>query len=967
MERLLPLALCLAALPATAGFAADDEAKAEAAARVETARPQLARGGWFDAIANLKKALAVDPANEDAALLLAGAYRDTGAYAAAADVLAPFEKSARALTLRAEVLLTRGDATGAETTARAAADLDPLALGALIVVGLAQEETGRREEAIATYEEVNRRWAKTGDAEETDDILLADARARLGVFRLSSEHKKDLESIVKRLEVVLKRSPDRLDALVECGDLYLAAYKDQDAKKWYGRATERNPHFAPALFGRARQMAFRYEDVDAAKLCEEQVLKENPSFLPALLFLAHQALGDGEYGKAESLVARALEVNPDDAEARATRAAILYVRGDEAAFEAEVKAVLARNRWASSAYAVLGRILEEQRRFAEALEFAEKAVAVDPLDWDAHFLAGRNALNVGDDAKAEKYLRAAEKGDAFANVYRSNFLNLFDRMRNFTTRKDPQFVVRIPPAEEEPYYRLLRSRMGASIEELAKKWGFQPEMPLFISVFTLQEDFATRTIGLPGFPALGACFGRVVTLDSPRALPPGAFLWSLCEHHELAHVITLQLSKGRVPRWLTEGVSVYEERRTSKTWNREDERDLVDAIASDEILKLADINNAFRGPRVMFAYYQGGLMCEWIERDFGFAKLREMVRLYGEETDTDAVVRKALGVEPKEFDERFLAFAKDYVKDLRVMRRLSRAKIDRLKRALRKSPDDAEGWLTLCEGSLGAGDNPAALSALSNAARLLPGDPRIPALRAMAAWRERKGEFAVKHAEEALAGGADLYELRMGLAEHYAQQGRDAEKAKAHWRRAIELFPLQKGPGDPRLLLAKTLTAEGEKNLDEVTSLLRAHVDVDEEDLGTRRQLATIYSQHGRPDDELLMLEQMLDIAPLPNAKWSREDATQLHERLAEIYMERKRWADAELAWSCAVGVARMDLGPKGEPAAESTRVAALLAQHGTALHLLGRRDEARARVEEALRLDDACEPALKLRDSLTR
>ena len=36
--------------------------------------------------------------------------------------------------------------------------------------------------------------------------------------------------------------------------------------------------------------------------------------------------------------------------------------------------------------------------------------------------------------------------------------------------------------------------------------------------------------------ALGACFGRVVTLDSPRARPPGTFQWEATLWHELAHV-----------------------------------------------------------------------------------------------------------------------------------------------------------------------------------------------------------------------------------------------------------------------------------------------------------------------------------------------------------------------------------------------------------------------------------------------
>ena len=94
--------------------------------------------------------------------------------------------------------------------------------------------------------------------------------------------------------------------------------------------------------------------------------------------------------------------------------------------------------------------------------------------------------------------------------------------------------------------------------------------PILIEIFPKHDDFAVRNVGLPGMiGALGACFGRVVTMDSPQARPPGEFQWEATLWHELAHVITLQMSNQRVPRWLTEGISVYEEKRARPEWGRE--------------------------------------------------------------------------------------------------------------------------------------------------------------------------------------------------------------------------------------------------------------------------------------------------------------------------------------------------------------------------------------------------------------
>ena len=105
---------------------------------------------------------------------------------------------------------------------------------------------------------------------------------------------------------------------------------------------------------------------------------------------------------------------------------------------------------------------------------------------------------------------------------------------------------------------------------MAAKYEFTPKGPILIEMFPKHDDFAVRTLGLPGMiGALGACFGRVVTLDSPKARPPGDFQWEATLWHELGHVITLQMSNQRVPRWLTEGISEYEERRAHREWARQ--------------------------------------------------------------------------------------------------------------------------------------------------------------------------------------------------------------------------------------------------------------------------------------------------------------------------------------------------------------------------------------------------------------
>ncbi len=948
------LAALLAFCPAGSLSAQEEDPVAEARELVDLCRDLVERGNYDEAERKLKRARKADAANEDAARLLARVYAETGRTAQALSALETAPGTAPVLLQRARLLLETGRHAEAEAIVSARLEAEPADVPARQLLGRALEETGRRDDAIVAYEAANDAWAQSED-QDTVDELLAVARARLGLFRLSDAYKPSLNSVLSRLDEARKLDERRVDVLIDIGDLYLQSYRDVSAKRWYTKAKDINRSYAPAIFGLAQQHAFRFDE-ELAREETNRALKYNPNYVPALLFLAQMDLGDERYEEARKSIDTALAANPMHAESLATKAAYLYMRGD-AGYADVLKQVLERDAHASVVHRIVAVVLEEQRRFAEALEFAQKAIELDERDFEAFFMAGRNAMNVGRDDLAKKLLNKADDGDPFNNIYRANFIKLFDKMARFPTRKDTRFLVKLPPKEDEAYHPLLRDALGRSLDDLEKRWEFKPEYPLFISVFDQQQDFATRTIGLPGFPALGACFGRVVTLDSPRALPPGAFGWRGTLHHELAHVITLELSKGRVPRWLTEGLSVYEERKTSPQWNREMERTLIDAIASREVLPLGEINSAFRGSRVLFAYYQGGLMCEMVERDFGFPKLREMVRLYGEGLDTPNVVQQALGIDAAEFDKRFLAYAGEYVKDLKVLPRPSRGSVSRLRRELRKRKDDAKGWRMLALGyaTRGGRGSADALSALSKAVLLEPEHPFIHVVRALIARAQGRTDQALEQAKIAIEKGEDWYEMQLILADH-AIGVENFDEGKTRLRRMIELFPVAAGGNAPRVRLASLLMGEGEGKLDESMQLLRAHCDVDEDDFETRQKLAAYYRDKGNEDAELATLLELRDIVPLPHGPVTREDAVGMHTRMADLLAVRKRSAEEEVARRVAVGVGRMQLPPAGPggppPTLEDGEIADLLVSHARALRLLGRLDEARDRLREAIDLD---------------
>jgi len=111
-------------------------------------------------------------------------------------------------------------------------------------------------------------------------------------------------------------------------------------------------------------------------------------------------------------------------------------------------------------------------------------------------------------------------------------------------------------------------------------------------------------------------------------------------------VITLQMSNQRLPRWLSEGISVYEETQHRDDWGREMEMEFASMLNRGETLKLKDLNAAFQNPQtISLAYYQASLLVEHIVSAYGERALPALVRAFDKGGDTETVFKKALNTD----------------------------------------------------------------------------------------------------------------------------------------------------------------------------------------------------------------------------------------------------------------------------------------------------------------------------------
>jgi tetratricopeptide (TPR) repeat protein len=442
---------------------------------------------------------------------------------------------------------------------------------------------------------------------------------------------------------------------VRWGMLLHEHFNDPQATDLFHEALAKDPANAQAYLGLAEVS----DDGFDGKAMEyaAKAARLDPALAEAYEELANFALENDDRTTAAAEANKAIGLENDALDAMAVHAALELIadRPPDPWFAK----IIAVNPAYGEGYAQVAHHLELHYRYEDAVVYYRKAVAVDPHLWSAHSALGIELMRLGEEDEPLKELELSYK-NGYRDAATVNSLRLLDSYKNFVTFRDDTTIVKLNKSEAELLLPYIQAELHTILKTYEAKYRMKLPGPVQVEVYPDHEDFAVRTMGMPGLGALGVTFGRVVAMDSPSGRKPGDFNWGATLWHEMSHVFILAATNGRVPRWFTEGLAVHEEGERSAEWSNRVTPDVLLAIRDKKLLPVADLDRGFVHPeypsQVVVSYFEAGSICDFIKATWSEGKLLDIVHSYAQLHTTPQAIQENLGLAPAEFDKQYRAW-----------------------------------------------------------------------------------------------------------------------------------------------------------------------------------------------------------------------------------------------------------------------------------------------------------------------
>ncbi len=621
---------------------------------------------------------------------------------------------------------------------------------------------------------------------KTAETLTVAGRAAvlIGEYRDANEAFRTANSI----------DPANVDNLIHWGRIFQDKYNEADARRTFDEALRINPNRSDVYTG----LALSSPGFAAKEQLANRALAANPNDINALGILSTIHLLDGRFDDAAAVLEKAMAVNPNDLALLSHSAALALVRSDTAQVAALERKALAVSPQPVEFYTILAEDLALRFRYEDALIYSQRAVDVDPGNSEALASLGSGLLRLGRSDEARRYLNRAFERDRF-NLFVGNMLTLIDSYEAFSVVESEHFELLIHNDEKDVLAPLILDEAEKAYASLAARYPYRPENRIVIEAYNDADDFAVRIAGIPHLGLLGVAFGDVVAINTPKA-QQGQYNWSRTLWHELAHTMAIGVSNNRVPRWFTEGLSVYEEYQARPDWAREMELQFYSALDRDKLHSLDNMGRGFTRPefpgQVLLSYYHASQIIEYMSSTFGFDAVIAVLQNLGSGMPIESALESATGQSLASLDRAIFANLNDERQNFN--------------RVLNGMPD-----------LLGDGEGPSLA------------DPS--------------------------AGGDNqfLKELRAG---YHALEMKDTNLAERHLKSALEMYPAYVGAGNAYLGLAAIYRERNDRP--RLVNILEKFLEHSDYGVNELRELASLYGDQGDSPRASAMLRRSLDVDP---------------------------------------------------------------------------------------------------------
>ncbi len=276
---------------------------------------------------------------------------------------------------------------------------------------------------------------------------------------------------------------------------------------------------------------------------------------------------------------------------------------------------------------------------AQALTYAERAVRSAPQSADAYTVLGyaQQASDRTKDAVASWKRSLELRPDPTVQQYLAKAQREQNAESDFTQRESSHFVLHYEGKQTSEAFRAqILAALESDYDDLARQLGTPPHDDILVTLYTEQAFFdVTRAPSWSG--ALNDGKLRIpingltsMNSDLARVLK-----------HELAHSFINQLSAGRCPLWLHEGVAQLMEPKSLGG----DGRQLAQLFNSQRNIPLNVLEGSFMrfsGAEAYVAYAESLAAVSYINDSYGIGDIQRILQRLNEGSSTEAALRATI-------------------------------------------------------------------------------------------------------------------------------------------------------------------------------------------------------------------------------------------------------------------------------------------------------------------------------------